>query len=237
MKVIKKEAILIAGIATMLFACNKKDNILVPVDTTPKVKTYTTGSGNVTSHQYDAQGRKTVESSGIFSTNYTYSASQVSEKVYMSNVLDDETIYELNGNGYVTRYSDPGSVFETRCEYDATGYMTRDYNLQSGVITVDRRYFYAASGRLDSLYSYDGGVLKRRDVYVTDETHLNTIGTENLGLLFFGKQSKGVITRITRTTFATGNVNQLDYTHTYDANGRIITETLNGISTTTYAYY
>jgi len=195
-------------VVTGISGCKKEDDdTSKKAGVTPKIKTLSyydpwSLATRTETYAYDAQGRVTTVTTS-FSDG---SSGSVVSYSYGTNYMTETRpgigpkTYALNSDGYVSDY------FLGTQTYDADGHVTSD-----GTHT-----YTWANGNLISSTNDPSGSLTF--TYHTDKT--NTIGNDNKGMSFFGKESKNLI-----NTSTNGSGTVLVYSHEYDSQGRVTKET------------
>ena len=196
---------------SFISSCKKS----TPVD--GKVATITVGS-SVSTFTYDTQGRLTTYTTASGSTSLVYSPSSVTISAGGNSV-----VVPLNNQGYA---STAGlDVYS----YDNNGYLLSD--VYNGTTTTN--------------YSFNGGNLTSvisNNVTTDAYSYLNTTDYRDYGLHFIGKGGSYVdftpkSTNLINTDLSGAVTYQ--YSYTFDAKGRVQTQTVtgNGGSTTSvYSY-
>ena len=131
---------------------------------------------DITLFSYDAQGRlsKITETDEDGDYSYDYTVIYGTDKVTVVSEDNDETVYELNGDGYMEECVDEGSDYRYVCNYSYSGgYLSRAdftyYDLIDGEWVPDGEIEYSefttSGGNLKntySLYEYeeDGKTIK-----------------------------------------------------------------------------
>lgn len=226
-------AYFIALLALLLIvACNTQEfhkpftheDIPPPVDHTaiPKVKTWGYGNDSQT-NTYDAQGRLSEErySDGSYTT-YTHLPAEVISKYYSSDdQLISSSTYLLNDKGLV--YSTQDSWNKHVFYYSDSNYVVKTEVFdQDGQLFRKWFHFYANGNRVkDSTY-----VMGDQSWSVWTHTYFdninNTIGNENMGQYWLGKDSRNARKSIRiRTSYG----QTIHYTYSkpeLDNHGRVI---------------
>lgn len=199
--------------------------------------------------EYNSSGKavKLTSTDGSFVT-LTYGTNSVVVTYYDSvGATPDVTTYTLNNNGL--------AISETGTFKKGSGksILSRHFKLSSkGTYVVTYAYdnnnykiqeIFTESGNSDTTsYTISNGNTistitswyTSTNQFLTDKT--NTIGFENMGISFWGKQDKNLISSNT-TDYGTGP--QTDtYTYEYDSNGRVtkMTNSANPLDYETYSY-
>ena len=187
-----------------------------------------------------------------------YSSLLVTEKDYSADsILGLTVIYTLNAEGYAIQSVSTGgkkksldfrSVFSmlfgnqspssatNTYEYDADGYLTKIV-LNSGTSTSETITFTVVNGnRVGTSYLTGGFTYTGTSQYLMDK--INTIGYENMGITFMGKQEKNLVQ--TAAISMSGVSLTQTYTYQYDSQNRVTNSIVttpgqNAISTS-YAY-
>ncbi len=212
--------------AAGFMAC-KKSNTDAPVNpgnSVAKIKTWTSGA-NVSTYNYDAQGRITssINSNGS-GYEYQYSNGTVLEKAFSAgHVLNKTYTLELNTDGNVIRRTDNNNpVLEELYIYNADKTLAKHIGHYAGGNTQVIDYFYK-NGNCDSLrFTGNNGnwSLTIQKTYYTDKT--NGISSENRGEFFWGKSSSNLLkSEVYKYPDGTTNTPG-SYTYEFDANGRVV---------------
>jgi YD repeat-containing protein len=209
----------------LLIASCKKDIDNTQFTGTPKVKTQTNGTTVIT-FTYDSEGRRSSAISSSRISNYIYSDTIVTVIDSTFGFSPDTTVYNFNADGLVVSDSHGRSY-----AYDDN---------QHCILQTDIR----DSSRLTRFWSNDNMVAISFSNAMQTYTYLlntyNTIGTDNTGISYYGKDSKNLID--TYTFSMNNNSTTYKYSYAYDSQKRIKQMTQsevgsNWTSTYTYTYY
>lgn len=205
-------------------ACNKEDETGRSANRIPLIKTIvTTGNYSDSVHfEYDSTGRiiKASHSSEQY-TLYTYAPNIVTIHTYRGSSLPDYTSsYRLNDKGIATSTQIDGYLYTFK--YDSIGYLvSKMYN----------------NDTINSMRIKDGNTLMKKEYYLRDKssftwnyefnTNNNTIGDENKGISWNGKQDKNLLTKETRVykVYNSVQVKTTEYTYEYDTQNRVTKRT------------
>jgi hypothetical protein len=244
-------------VSILFFASCKKDKTPTPtppVEHRVKTQTDVTVSGGPSSttnrsYEYGADGRITKASNltNGEKTEYTYTATTVTEKYYFSSgTLVGTATYELNSKGFVTRTTSSfGSTLTY--EYNSNNFLTK-YIVTGGTTTSTGLYYYNASQMLDSVVdTYSSGGTNYRSVFSYDQYQngkVYTIGDRQFGQTWVGHTFTAPYGRSKYTNGINPTETETN-TYEYDGQGRInkkISVTSGGFSpttttTSTYTYY
>ncbi len=163
---------------------------------------------------YDASGRLTLElttQDGHTDTSAWYEYQSGKIKTRGADII-------LNDQGLAVS-SNAGIIFTWT--YSPEGYMTKQvYEYQGGTMTDTYTYVCYNQSRIVRLTqtSISSKYDTTGNIYYTDKA--NTIGNENHGIYFDGKQSNALIKTITRT-----NQPSLNLTYVFDGMNRVQWET------------
>lgn len=155
---------------------------------------------NTTNYEYDHLGRITKISydEGRYE-KYSYVSDTIILKEIYKNELDHFTdTLLLNDQGLVIAVNKSDTY-----EYDAEGYLVKatividkhTYTASQSILNgniVEKNVEVDSVGQIMEIYNY-------KYIYNTAPAAPNTIGTENKGIAFFGKQSKNLPSRIYST--------------------------------------
>ena len=239
---------LLAGMA--LCGCQKDDDASsnenggTGVKGTPLIATMTIHNDKVVktvSYKYDGKGRiisynsDAVEASNYFkNVTFTYSESKIVEQVTLGDKSTLTIESKLNGKGLaissVWKNGNGEIQNSSEAEYNDDGYLIHKKD-------VDKKGNYECS------YSYtieNGNVVKKvrasNNGYGETETYTyytdkpNTIGNEDGGLFYYGKQSKNLLKSKT-------NGGHTDtYTYEFDSKNRVTKQLCSDGSYTEYTY-
>ena len=171
--------------------------------------------------EYDRQGRLvyTVNTAG-YSSTYTYEPGKAVKELYYP--VDQSTIrytYVLNDKGLAV-YEEESKV---RYEYDEQGYRIKAISPVTQISTIED-----GNNVNTADWVTREGVLEL--ISVTEKQYLhdmpNTIGDENMGITFLGRQNKNPLRWVMRTDYRDGQVTQewgaITYRFEYDVHNRII---------------
>jgi YD repeat-containing protein len=206
------------------------------------------GSGVTTSYSYDGNGRATeIANSNGTKTTITYTGDTVTEvyseagnvvsvkAILLSNGLAVSSI-TTNGSGTITGFTD--------YTFDGNGFLVAEVNYDANHQYINRKEYAINDGDIKIWTNRDTLVNENNFEYYYDHYYIeqkNTIGNNNRGLTYYGKNS-GRLTKIsTRYNYYLGN---LRYSHgyTFDEYNRVFTEKVydhHGVLkyTNTYTYY
>jgi len=226
---------------------------------------------SIETFQYDYLGRvvKDMMNDSSYIT-YEYSNSMITEKQFSNNnTLTALIALSLNSNGYVTSgtinlYGNKkksgtnriklGTNLISTCSgsFNAT-YDNNGYLIYVGWIEEDstKTIFYKGTSKY-TIFNENTISLTTSDIYTTDsliqteqytfKDTSNTIGLENQGIFFLGKQNKNLTSTYTFITNDVTNnytsTNNYTDTYEYDSKGRVTkqTETDNSNNTTISIY-
>lgn len=233
-----------AAIVLSVTGCKKET-----VKTAPAViKSVTnSGSGVTTSYTYDGNGRATeISNSNGSKTTITYAGDTVTEVyteagnvvwakgILLSNGLAVSSV-TTNGNGAVTGF--------TEYTFDSNGYLVLQVNYDSAYQYTNRQQYNMGDGDMQSWFNRDTLVLENNFEYYYGHHYIeqkNTIGKNNYGITYYGKDSQRLIKTSTRYNYHIGN---LRYNHgfAFDEYNRVTLEKVydhNGVLkyTNTYTY-
>lgn len=206
-------------------ACNKEDEPGQSANRIPLIKTIvTTGNYSDSVHfEYDSTGRiiKASHSSEQY-TLYTYAPNKLTIHTYRGPSLPDYTSsYRLNDKGIATSTQIDGYLYTFK--YDSTGYLvSKMYN----------------NDTINFMRIKDGNTLMKKEFYLRDKymtmtwnyqfnTNANTIGDENRGMSWNGKQDKNLPIKETEVftlrNYAKESITE--YTYEYDTQNRVTKRT------------
>ena len=151
-----------------------------------------------------------------------------------------QSYFNIDSNGYAITPSIGHYIWE----YDSEGYLLSQSESWPSLGTQHDIYSYTcwnndkiASDEVDVYGNKTGGGITTNEFYVEK---LNTVGNENIGIAYFGKQNNCLI----KTSYVTfqGNIDTLAYyTYEFDSIGRVIkeikTKSGNGPVTRIFKYY
>ncbi len=236
-----------------LFSC-KKDS-----DTTEAAKPFiqktTLEDQSYILYQYDGTRLVKITSTDGSYTTLDYSATTVTAKEYsVDNVQGNSQMFTLNSQGYaISSVTTPGkkknlsskSILPIAIaqfailsptisyEYNSDGYMTKAIYGDAGnqeVIT----YTISNGNHVGYADAAGGQTSTSTSEFYLDKT--NTVGSENMGITFFGKQDKNLIQSVTDTY--SGSPVMHSYSYQYDTQNRVVSTTIttSGFNTTSTAY-
>jgi hypothetical protein len=190
-----------------------------------RIKTITYFDGSVSAYSYDNQGRVTSlaitsTTSGNSNQQYTYGTNSVTQILQDGSTIN----YTLNSNGYATSQvfkDNIGAViFSLNNTYDNEGHLLSSGSNGGGTITNTW-----TDGNLTSDNNFGG------QTYTYLSTKDNTIGNENKGMKFLGKDSKNL--RSTSTSYGSTTT----FTYEYDSQNRVTKQMNGGLDAIVYTYY
>lgn len=228
---------LLAGMA--LCGCQKDDdavgeknegiNIKKKVPLIAIKKTNDNGCIYVFYFKYDMQWRQ-ISMFGSSENNESYEKIEISydgSKIIEYKVdeieqvgLSRETEGVLNSNGLVTtgiiRSLKTGEQGTINCKYDENGFLVyKKESSNSGNTWEVHAYTIQDGNIVKEEISYSSGYISKRTYsYYMDK--LNTIGPENMGVTFYGKQSKNLIKSERR------DGETMSYIYEFDSKNRVV---------------
>jgi|WetSurMetagenome_2_1015567.scaffolds.fasta_scaffold10629_6 hypothetical protein len=213
--------IMLVGI-TWLFSCSKDDNSSLPGF--PMISSITMGNNpdlNPLELNYNSENKLVNYSfEGTVLHSYTYGNGTVIKKIFgkFEEVLDCE-VYTLNNKGQaISCLTFPdgtctGDSIRTTYEYDENGYMTRMVVVSVANDTAITNYTILDGNVISETSSGDSYEYSYTYDYYYDKS--NTIGDENQGIYFLGKQSVNLVrNKISTSVLKT-------YTYEFDEKGRV----------------
>lgn len=244
----------IACLLTFTYSCKKTNNNAqagpyVPNISYPKID-YEIDSvnGDTIYFFYNSQGNLIKEKYTNIYVDLVYTTNKVNVNVYENYSLTYTYEYFLNSSGLAT------TAIETSLNKSETNNNNLHF-INNNVLknTTDTTYYYYNSyGYLISakygteLYNYtylNGNLTTEISPYDTTtyqyfDGKLNTVGNNNIGVNFLGKQNKNLLK--TTIYYNSGQPYQtVNYNYEYDINGRVKTEIINSNysnQTTFYKY-
>lgn len=263
--------VLVAICATLFSGCKKDDSddpaSRVAGAKISKVTEYVNGKVYSTdTYQYDGSGRlsKATYNTGQ-STTFEYIGSSVVVKDYSKDGSTDDNygVFNLNSKGLATSVSNvqAGSTekkakIDTKLgrnglfasvasddvdctyEYDNDGYQIRELWSDN----QDKNYVIANGNVVSSYGTWEWGY---EETYELLKDKKNTIGYENMGIFFMGRQDANLRSSVTsknKDEYGKWHTYKDSYTYEYDSKNRVIkkTEISEGEQTsnryTTYTY-
>jgi|GEM_PF-3834732 len=244
----KRNLLILLALVLVLGACKKTKS---PTRSHALVKTHTqllsSGATTTYTYTYDATSRvSAITSSDLTSTTFRYNFdSIIARHNNTGGIATDSIIYITNSDGLVdTAIVNAGSTATYQSfSYDRNGYPAtfKQYNNYN---ELQNTYTYGTSaGNIVSTVVTDAmNTTLSTTNYVYDSSHLNSIGSTNIGQPYFGtpnvntyKSATTVLsllhTNIVTYTFSFDNFSQIYIEQTVDNSTGITT------STDTYLYY
>jgi hypothetical protein len=241
------------ALSITLYSCKKDSDITEAAK--PLVQKTTLEDNSYFLYQYDGNRLTKITSSDGGYTTIDYTATTATVKEYsVDNVLGSSQVFTLNSKGYAissvtssgkkkslsTKSILPIAIAQfaiasptTTYEYNSDGYMTKAIYGDAGnqeIIT------YTITNGNSVAYSDAAGgqTFTSTSQFYLDKT--NTIGFENMGISFFGKQDKNLKQSVTDTY--SGSAVAHSYTYQYDSQNRVASNTIStaGAYTTSTAY-
>lgn len=223
---------------TLLISCDKNKDTELQTDENkiPKLKTeswYPNGNlWYVNSYEYDKEGRiAKIENEDVITT-YKYEPGKVITKNVFSNnnQISNDTLL-LNEKGLVT------AIDDFICEYDAEGYriLAPDFSemppspltlsISKGNMVKSTPKYWNEYVMVTATYKFQAG--------------LNTIGEENKGIIWNGKQNKNLMSEEYIKTVTPGRTYEVLHLFTYefDAKNRVTKKTITDGDRETYILY
>jgi len=228
---ILKWIVILPLIFVILFSCKKDKNnyTTAPVMSYPKINTETYvygGNSSTETYSYNSNGRifLLTQSDGSF-IKYEYSNNKLIMEHYQSGGSLLYTAFnKINSLGLVV--SDSMSSSYSKYEYDVNGYLIKELNYNNGILTDSSIYtifngntISVTRNNLTTTYLYTVE-------YFTDKS--NTIGNENKGIGFWGKQSTNLVKSVAYSIVGQGQLSLEEYTYEFDINGRVSRQTITG---------
>lgn len=233
------------AILAVFISCDKAEDD--PAPKIPKIKTVTFYQGDEVarhfSYEYDSLGRCSKTSFGLQpSVVASYETYRYSDNLVIVNrfyngadTIIADTLH-LNKQGLVSRSSLNN---ETR-EYDRNGYLVQS-KTANNVTTLLLITCQVSNGNLVKLIQTELSA----DQKITTSTYdhipnsVNTIGHENKGMAFYGKQDKNLVREVQKD-FSQYPSETTSYEYEYDAQNRVTQKTYisPGLHMSeTYTYY
>ena len=233
-----RKIILSTAILALVFVGCKKDevkptdsstasNSSTSISTVPKIskeKVYFENStmGNdtiVTTYTYDSKGRLVSSKSNSYTTTYNYvSANLITTTYFYEN---DSVKQENISTSYILDSKGNASKMYSSIMKDTISiyYSPDGYNRGSGSMLNFK------------LEVIDGNVVNKNNIayeYYLDK--INTIGSENKGIYFYGKDSKNLV-KSDKWVGTNGMSSNTDYSYEFDSKNRVIKSVRNQVST------
>jgi len=250
-------------------SCNKNNDAdeYQPVTPLPLIKTMTVinkldGLTHVFSFEYDELNRVTnVQVDGELYEKYSYlNDTLISRELFSSNSVFEIDSVKLNGQGLVVSDSrrlfliyqyddDMRHFYDGNAQYNSDGYI---FSIGSSYGGYHATYKIEDGNTIETAVSQRIPILEDESIfrdsliqtynYQYFTTTTNTIGNENLGMAWKGKQNKNLVSEITiiRANSQASTSPKMTYTYKYDSQRRVIKKTSisdNGESVRTYTYY
>jgi hypothetical protein len=238
---------LLAGMA--LCGCQKDDDASsnenggTGVKGTPLIATMTLhNEDGVTarSFRYDEKGRLVGEvdkrnSADYYSSTISYEAYKyIWTSVFVESGNKMERTGTLNEKGLVTSVTHICSIDRDSgteiLEYNSEGYCIHCLLTYKDGIKNENTYTFSGGNLVEGKESFQHNFYDWKYTYYTDR--VNTIGVENLGVSFMGKQSKNLIKSETKKE--TGK--EVTYTYEFDSKNRVTKQLCSDGSYTEYTY-
>jgi hypothetical protein len=248
-------------------SCNKKKDTTTPsTPATAKILkeiSHSTTSIDTTKYFYNSSGKpvKITSSSDTSYTTIEYSSTAVTLKFFdKNNVLTTQEIFNLNSSGLATtavvtdftKSSKSNILLRNRIfskgnnstsynfsyTYDSNGYLTHEIKSFPGA-TITDNYTISNGNTISYTEVQVAGSTTNNSsgnyTFLTDKT--NTIGMQNCGIAFLGKDNKNLESVLVRT-YSSGS-NTTNYNYEYDSKNRVtkMTETPSVNSTYTEYFY
>jgi len=218
-----------------LTSCKKDSDESEPM---PLIATETSDGITSTFSYKDGRLDKIVNSDNS-KTTFTYETSKVTVSEFESNgTISSTEIYTLNSKGLAIsststgKKKKSGNMITDRLmlknststtatyEYDANGYMTK-VTMSDGTTTSSSTLVITDGNPTSGTATSEGFTFNLLFAYFTDKT--NTIGQENEGTTFLGKQSKNLLKSAT-ISFIGYSVSS-NYVYEYDSKNRVTNQT------------
>lgn len=230
----RPKSLLIALVCLVAFsACHKsEDNEITPpipgnneTPPIPKIKEITSYADDIEynkkTFEYDRQGRLvyTINTAGTTET-YTYTPGKAVKKIYFPHDKSTKLYtYVLNDKGLAVYEEET----KERFEYDEHGYRIKAISSFTRISTIEEG---------NTVQTADWSTLEGAPELfsVTDNQYLhdqpNTIGDENMGITFLGRQNKNPLRWVMRTDYRNGKVStewgSITFWYEYDDHMRIV---------------
>lgn len=209
-------------------ACKDDDDIKNTLPRIKKIAWYDNNQlSSERSYQYDQAGRLVRESiTGDYDILYTYLPGKVIIKVVQPGTEDmhPDTVI-LNDKGLQISSSGSSVV-----EYDAQGYLVKK------ILLVNKNphlhSFRIENGNTVHWTLRKGdppGMIVNEQTYEFLPNSVNTIGTENTGLAFYGKQNKNLQSKTTLISHSSTGTDEFTVSYDYelDAQNRVVKQTMD----------
>lgn len=226
----------------MVWISCKKDEPDGPKINIPLISTITIDAGVFTSFdsfKYDNRGRRIYSSSKMtynnttnyYQTFYTYSGSSFTDESYRNGVKQSGTVYYLNNQG-LCDYFRRGDETDT-FKYNPDNFrISKIINSPSFKMVSFNTVENENTVRLQATSTAAGGSVSTNvfEFSFYNDT-INTIGPENSGLPFFGRQDKNLM----KTNMST--INKFHYTYILDKQNRVLQQTASSGERYIFTYY
>jgi hypothetical protein len=248
--------------ATMITSCKKDRNN--PVHTNIKLLRQTIMIFGDTisdgTYSYDDQGRVVH----ILFRDSTYSIYHYGDKtvemIYYSRLKKPYThsIYTLNSDGLAISSIDTGFSYKAKpgvtgplspsgmyeawtetFEYDENGFLTKEIQTMSWGVSYTQTFTVSGGNTTHLSYQVSAGLSNYDYQFIPGS--VNTIGQENCGIFYSGRQNASLILSETINHNEGGMATVSNYTYEFDSKNRVVKKTVRQISkdvefVTTYAY-
>lgn len=244
---------ILLGIFMMFFSCNEKDTTeeIIPL-AFPKIKSVTYYENNrvqlINSFEYDSLGRcakmATTTVNNTDNTSFTrYNTYRYTPgKVLVNRIYDEfnhsgqDTIF-LNEQGLRIKTANGNEVRE----YDANGFLLQRKEFKP--VAVTEVYSFEVSNEntvkiIDTIELTTDTTVSSTVYYTFIPNSVNTIGSQNMGFYFEGKQNKNLVKDYhTDILYRDPALYRDSYSYEYDAKGRVTKRTSINSPTKAYETY
>lgn len=191
-------------------------------------------------YHYDFTGKVIKESvSGNYYIQYSYLPGKLMMKAYLPDNTEDVPVDTMLLNGMGLQTSDYPS---TTIKYDADGYLVEMTLLINNI--PNSHTFKIEDGNTVHWTLRTGNHLENitnDQVYEFLPNSTNTIGYENMGMPFYGKQNENLVSKATTISHRSTGTYESTVTYQYelDANNRVVKKSTVGEpgNYTVYTYY
>ncbi len=238
-----KKAFLLLPLILLIAAFQSKPgNSLIRIKQVDNLKT-----GSSASYTYDEQGRiLTSKSSKGPGAQYQYTSNVAIKQLSAAGNIGAQTdTFRLNSNGWVEMEADnyEGKTQSlSKYKYDVGGFMVEARQFINGSLAGTASYVIVKGNRTDYTYIDEKKEVLSKVHYTYYNDKINTIGEENMGMLFHGRDSKNLFKESIGLNAKGDTVSINFYSYKFDNQGRVTQRVLrqkNGAlqDSTGYVYY
>lgn len=200
-------------------------------------------AGSTANYKYDASGRVVqMESSKGAKSTYTYTGDRIISRFIEPGSHTNTDTFFLNAQNRVEVSSGRGNI--QKFKYDSKGRFIEALQYIQGKYVGKTSWVWQGDNLKTSIYQDGSGKVRSRIVYTYYTDKINTISQANLGMEFWGQDSKNLISK----SESVGNlITEADstapaYKYQFNKDGAVVLKVLYDkqgklTDSTSYSYY